>query len=114
MDTKEEQHRLLLILVPKLCLGMTVSWQLCCPACETEFRRQVRSQTEFGNEEEDRRETCSYSFSPQRYDRVDAAGAPRRKPGGQNGHERKDEADGEIGLRIKRTDAKKKAADQTS
>jgi hypothetical protein len=23
---------------------------VCCPACETEFRRQVRAQTEFGNE----------------------------------------------------------------
>jgi hypothetical protein len=38
-------------LVPKLCLGMPMSWQLCCPSCETEFRKQVRSQTEFGNEE---------------------------------------------------------------
>jgi hypothetical protein len=39
------------ILVPKLCLGMTMSRQLCCPSCETEFQRQVRSKTEFGNEE---------------------------------------------------------------
>src|SRR5688572_17838866 len=62
-------------LVPKLCLGiepagsgarwtkpkgersgeresMPLSWQLCCPSAnETEFRRQVRSQTEFGNED---------------------------------------------------------------
>jgi hypothetical protein len=40
----------LLILVPKLCLGMPMSRQLYCPSCETEFRRQTRSQTEFGNE----------------------------------------------------------------
>jgi hypothetical protein len=39
------------LLVPKLCLGMTMSRQLCCPIGETEFQRQVRSQTEFGNEE---------------------------------------------------------------
>src|SRR2546423_11221862 len=29
---------------------MQLSRQLCCPGGETEFRRQVRSQTEFGNE----------------------------------------------------------------
>src|ERR1044071_4791770 len=38
-------------LVPELCLGMRLSRQLCCPICETEFRRHLRSQTEFGNEE---------------------------------------------------------------
>src|SRR5437868_15542380 len=43
--------RFWIFLVPKLCLGMTMSWQLCCPGCETEFRGQVRSQTEFGNED---------------------------------------------------------------
>jgi hypothetical protein len=38
-------------LVPKLCLGMTLSWKLCFHSgSETEFRGQVRSQTEFGNE----------------------------------------------------------------
>jgi hypothetical protein len=38
------------LLVPKLCLGMPLSRQLCCHTGETEFRRQVRYQTEFGNE----------------------------------------------------------------
>jgi hypothetical protein len=38
------------LLVPKLRLGMPLSRQLCCHTDETEFRRQVRYQTEFGNE----------------------------------------------------------------
>ena len=48
------------LLVPKLRLGTHLSWQLCClprPArCETEFRPQARSQTEFGNEEQCRQQ----------------------------------------------------------
>jgi hypothetical protein len=49
MNYSTPQFRLF---VPKLCLGMSLSRQLCCPSCETEFRRQLRSQTEFGNEED--------------------------------------------------------------
>jgi hypothetical protein len=37
---------------PNSSLGMTMSPATLLPCNETEFRRQVRSQTEFGNEED--------------------------------------------------------------
>src|SRR5438046_9774849 len=43
-------------LVPKLCLGMPCPGNSVAVGCETEFRRQVRSQTEFGNEDAESRE----------------------------------------------------------
>jgi hypothetical protein len=40
------------VLVPNSVSECSVSRQLCCPSSETEFRRQARSQTEFGIEGE--------------------------------------------------------------
>src|SRR5688500_18551902 len=53
----------------------------------------------------------AYSFRSQRNDRIHPAGAPRREPGRQDGDDGKKQADGEIGLRVERRNAEKKAAD---
>jgi hypothetical protein len=63
---------------------------------ETEFRRQVRSQTEFGNEE--RYEMPRFSFRAQCFDRVHFRGAVcREKTGDQcdRGEQQRDRREGE-------------------
>ena len=82
-------------LVPKLCLGMTLSRQLRCPICETEFQRQVRSQTEFGNEAAEglaeRKAKCAWLLGVKSDDGIDGAGAARGQPAGnkRDEHERR-------------------------
>src|ERR1043166_3162716 len=60
------------------------------------------------------REVVFILFGAQSDDRVHAAGPAGRQPGGQDGDNREEQADREIGLRVERTDPKKKTADYTS
>ena len=72
---------------------MPLSWQLCClPAAKQSFENQVRSQTEFGNEEveglAERKTGCAFSFGVQGYDGINRAGAAGGEPA-------RDERDGQ-------------------
>src|SRR5437016_2249940 len=98
---------------------MPMSWKLRFPpAAKRSFENQVRSQTEFGNEEaaeglEERKAKCAWLLGAQGYDRIDGAGAARGQPAGneRDEHERrrkKQECD-----RIARADSVEQRRDQS-
>src|ERR1043165_8586734 len=112
-------------LVPKLCLGMRMSGQLCCHVGETKFRRQVRSQTEFGNEElavKGRTDSSGhlslvthhfFSFGVESDNGIDGAGPARGQPAGneRDEHERRREEEKRDG--IARADSVEERRDQS-